>query len=101
MTVNASSAPEWINQLRRDFASLRQEFSLQQDHLGELTVGDFTHIFDAASRLEKMPDTDKHSINRLDLMNVLTALRGYTEMLRDDVGASHANLDAILSSILK
>ena len=101
MTVNASPAPEWINQLRRDFASLRQEFSLQQDHLGELTVGDFTHIFDAASRLEQMLDTDKLSSNSHDLMNVLTALRGYTEMLRDDVGASHANLDAILSSILK
>ena len=60
MTVNDSSpAPEWINQLRRDFEALRQEFSLQQDHLGELTVGDFTHIFDAASRFEEMLGTDQ------------------------------------------
>ena len=47
--------------MRRDFEALRQEFSIHQDHLGELTLGDFTHIFDAASRLEQMLDTVQSS----------------------------------------
>ena len=87
--------------MRRDFEALRQEFSIHQDHLGELTLGDFTHIFDAASRLEKMLDTSELATHSHDLMNVLTALRGYAEMLREDIGASHSNLDAILSSLLE
>ncbi|MDG2272139.1 MAG: hypothetical protein P8L39_07545, partial [Halioglobus sp.] len=101
MTNDSSPVPEWINQLRRDFEALRKEFSLQKDHLSELTVGDFTHIFDAASRFEDMLGTTKLSSNNHDLMNVLTALRGYTEMLREDIGASHNSLDGILASLLE
>tara|TARA_B110000285_G_scaffold48519_1_gene54942 strand:+ start:910 stop:2352 length:1443 start_codon:yes stop_codon:yes gene_type:complete len=101
MTINTNPTPEWIDHMRRDFEALRQEFSIHQDHLGELTLGDFAHIFDAASRLEKMLDKAEFATNSHDLMNVLTALRGYAEMLREDIGASHSNLDAILSSLLE
>jgi len=86
--------------MRRNLEALRQEFSIQQSHLGELTLGDFTHIFDAASRLEHLLAAGELATNTHDLMNVLTALRGYAEMLREDIGASHASLDTILSSLL-
>jgi adenylate cyclase len=101
MTVNTSPTPQWIDQMRRDFEALRQEFSIHQDQLGELTLGDFTHIFDAANRLEQMLDTAELATHSHDLMNVLTALRGYAEMLLEDIGASHSSLNAILSSLLE
>ena len=69
-------------------------------HLGEETVNDFLHLFEAAKRLEQMLVTPDQAPNTHDLMNVLTALRGYAEMLRDDVGAPHPGLDAMLSSLL-
>ena len=87
--------------MRRYLAALWQEFSIRRDHLGESTVDDFTHIFNAASRLEEILNTAELANHNHDLMNVLTALRGYAEMLREDIGASHAKLDALLSSLLE
>ncbi len=87
--------------MRHDLEVLRLEFSVQQHNLGELTLGDFSHIFDAASRLEHILNTAELATHSHDLMNVLTALRGYAEMLREDIGASYANLDAILASLLE
>ena len=87
--------------MRRDFEALRQEFSIHRDQLREPTLDDFAHIFRAASRLEEILNTAELANPSHDLMNVLTAVRGYAEMLREDMGASHANLDAVLSSLLE
>ena len=35
--------------------------------------------------------------NRHDLMNVLSAIRGYGEMLREDLATEHAELDSALT----
>jgi class 3 adenylate cyclase len=91
---------DWTDHLLSKIEALRQIFSAQQGHLSEQSTDDFTHVFDAASRLEEMLGNTEHAANSHDLMNVLTALRGYAEMLREDIGASHGDLDTALSSLL-
>jgi adenylate cyclase len=101
MTTSTSpTTPEWTAHLLREIGTLQREFSNMQVHLGEETVNDFLHLFEAAKRLEQMLVTPDQAPNTHDLMNVLTALRGYAEMLREDVGAPHPGLDAMLSSLL-
>ncbi len=68
--------------------------------MAQQTVDDFSHLLDAASRLEQMLGTADQAASNHDLMNVLTALRGYAELLREDVGAAHPDLDATLASLL-
>ncbi len=101
MTTNTRQiTPPWSEQLLRELGMLRREFANQQEHLGAQTVDDFCHLFDAANRLEQMLETTDQSASNHDLMNVLTALRGYAELLREDIGAAHPSLDATLSALL-
>jgi adenylate cyclase len=101
MTTSTSpTTPKWTDHLLREIGTLRREFANLQGHLGEETIDDFLHLFDATKRLEQMLDTADQTANTHDLMNVLTALRGYAEMLREDVGTAHPGLDAVLSSLL-
>ena len=51
-------------------------------------------------RLEQML-ADPEPADRHDLMNVLAALRGYAEMLREDIGAQQPELDDTLASLLQ
>lgn len=98
MTSNTHrTTPAWIEQLLRDIASLRADVANLSEALGEESVLDFGHLFDAAGRLDTMMDP---ATNTHDVMNVLTALRGYAEMLREDIGAAHPGLEAALASLL-
>jgi class 3 adenylate cyclase/CheY-like chemotaxis protein len=93
------TAPAWIDHFKREIDTLQQEHARLQDTLEEATLSDFSHLFDAASRLRQMLDNGQ-TVNNHDLMNILTALRGYAEMLREDVGSDHPRLDGSLSSLL-
>ena len=83
-----------------DIAALRQTFERLQDSLGEEATSDFSHMFSAATRLEQMLG-DPEPADRHDLMNVLAALRGYAEMLQEDIGAQHPEMDATITSLLQ
>jgi class 3 adenylate cyclase/CheY-like chemotaxis protein len=64
------------------------------------TADDFRQLFDAADRLKEHSGHAGAPTTHHDLMNILTALRGYAEMLREDVGSRHHGLDTRLSSLL-
>ncbi|MEZ5571710.1 MAG: adenylate/guanylate cyclase domain-containing protein [Halioglobus sp.] len=101
MTSRAQrTTPAWIDHLKREIEMLQQEFSLLQEHLDERTLDDFSHLFDAAKRMQEMLDGAGQLTNNHDLMNILTALRGYAEMLREDLGPQHPRLDTLLSALL-
>jgi adenylate cyclase len=101
MTTNTRHiSPPWSEHLLRELSLLRREFLDLQERLDEQTVDDFNHLLDAASRLEQMLVATDQAASTHDLMNVLTALRGYAELLREDIGATHPRLEASLSSLL-
>ncbi len=82
-----------IQAVQRDFTAPREQFSPE-------TAGDISHLLEAAGRAETLLGSTGQPANHHDLMNVLTALRGYAEMLREDIGALHPALDARLSALL-
>ncbi|HEY6130892.1 MAG TPA: adenylate/guanylate cyclase domain-containing protein [Halioglobus sp.] len=101
MTSNLSKTPpEWISHLLHEIGVLRQAFAGLSDQLGAETVDDFSHLLDAAGRLEQMLGNTDWALNTHDLMNVLSGLRGYAEMLREDAGTLHPGLDTTLASLL-
>jgi len=91
----------WIDHLQREIAALRQEFANLQENLDGQTSDDFSHLFDAAERLEKLLSRSGQGSHTHDLMNILTALRGYAEMLREDTESLHPLLTTTLSSLLE
>ena len=101
MTTPSNPIPKpWAAALLSEIRALPQAFTALADQSGEETADDISQLLEAASRLETtLMNTDQPATNH-DLMNVLTALRGYAEMLREDVGATDHALDARLSSLL-
>ena len=89
----------WKGPLLREINSLEQVVSERQTELDELTRDDFGQLFEVGQRLENLL-ADSTEVDRHDLMNVLAAMRGYGEMLREDVGDAHPDLDATLSGFL-
>jgi class 3 adenylate cyclase/CheY-like chemotaxis protein len=82
-------------------AELRELFSSAPDSLDPDTTDDFSHLFEGGRRLEKMLEAPESKDSNHDLMNVLAAIRGYAEMLREDLGTEQANMDGALSRLLK
>jgi len=93
-------SPDWVGRLIGDIGALRQEFAVAREHLGADSIEDFTQLFEAANRLERTNGSPGQAANTHDLMNILTALRGYAEMLREDIGHTHRGLEAGLSALL-
>lgn len=79
---------------------MRREVANLGAALGEATADDFGHLFDAAGRLDAMSDGASAPANNHDVMNILTALRGYAEMLREDIGPAHPGIEATLATLL-
>ncbi len=91
---------QWSDRLLGEIASLREAFDSLGATLGKDSREDFTHLFDAAERLNTMLDTAGRAADTHDLMNVLAAVRGYAEMLREDLGGDHPSLDDTLAGLL-
>ena len=85
-TPKNPTALPWITTLLDEIRALPQTLTALHGQFGEETADDISHLTDAASRLENMLDSDDQPSNNHDLMNVLTAVRGYAEMLREDIG---------------
>jgi len=102
VTTGPSPAPTlWSDLLLRAVAELRELYQHQQTMLGEDAQEDFSRLFEGAGRMDELLYPVDGETNRHDLMNVLGAVRGYAELLREDVGAAHPELDAALSRLLK
>jgi len=91
----------WSDILLRALAELREIYDKLRSGLAEQTEDDFAHLFDGGRRLEAMLANGDEAVNRHDLMNILAALRGYSELLREDLGPQQAGLDDALSRLLK
>jgi class 3 adenylate cyclase len=99
-TSTKPTSPSWTDRLLQELQTLRGEFAALREQLGADSADDLSHLLDAGDRVEQMLDGGGQDANTHDLMNVLTAFRGYAEMLREDLGAAHPSLDASLSSVL-
>ena len=89
----------WEGHLLRELDTLRQSVAAQRDTLPDITRDDFDHLFEVSERLQTLLG-ESRDVDRHDLMNILAAMRGYGEMLREDVGQEHPVLDATLSAML-
>jgi adenylate cyclase len=100
-TGSSQTSTLWSDLLLRAMAELREQFNQAQAGLGEDTREDFTRLFEGSSRLDDMVRDGNGSADSHDLMNVLAAIRGYAELLREDMGSEHPELDAALARLLK
>ncbi|RLQ23814.1 response regulator [Seongchinamella sediminis] len=89
----------WSDLLLRAMAELRELYYPLEDRLDAGVRDDFAHLFEGSARLGDM--LQQESPDRHDLMNALSAIRGYGEMLREDLDAGHTELDAALTRLLK
>lgn len=101
MTTPKNSISEpWTAILLEEIRALPGTVNALHEEFGEETADDISHLLDAAGRLDSMLNSSDQPANNHDLMNVLTAVRGYAEMLREDMGPKSDELDTRLSSLL-
>jgi class 3 adenylate cyclase len=87
--------------LLRALAELRGVFSGLESQLDDTARDDFSRLFDGAQRLEDMLDQASDKVDSHDLRNILAAIRGYSEILREDVGPAQPQLNDTLARLLK
>ncbi len=96
--ITANASP-WSDLLLRATAELRE---IYQRHVGELDRSaheDFSKLFESSLRLDRL--LARESVDRHELRNILSALQGYGEMLREDIGPQQGELDAALTRLLR
>ncbi|QIB67742.1 adenylate/guanylate cyclase domain-containing response regulator [Kineobactrum salinum] len=79
---------------------LRALFGSEQSVLGTAAIEDFERLFIAADKLETLL-ADSAGNSQHDQMNALAAVRGYAEMLREELGSEVQALDDALLRLLK
>ncbi len=90
----------WSDVIRRVIVELRGLFSDIRSRLNEAAIDDMEHLLDAAQRLESMLGVSQDSDAAHDMMNVLAAMRGYAEMLLEDLGPAHQPIADALKRLL-
>jgi adenylate cyclase len=102
VTIEVSQAPPlWSELLLRSLAELKDLYSSGLAGLDPDTTDDFSHLFEGGRRLEKMLGAPESKESKHDLMNVLAAIRGYAEMLKEDIGSEQVSIGEALSRLLK
>ena len=91
----------WSEILRLTVTELHAQFSQLQVDLHVDTVDDFSHLFDGAERMSDILASPQQENSHHDLMNALAAIRGYAEILREDLGANNLALNDTLSALLQ
>jgi len=99
-TVNQSPA-FGSDLLLRSVAELRELFDRFSSELDEQNKDDFSHLFHGAKKLEALLDHDNEGDNTHDLMNALAAIKGYAEMLQEDIASLSGELTDTLARLLK
>ena len=87
--------------LLRSVAELRELFDRFATDFDEQNKDDFSHLFAGAKKLEALLDHDNEGDNTHDLMNALAAIKGYAEMLQEDIGNVSSELDDTFLRLLK
>lgn len=97
ITSTHQAAFGWSDHLLREMGLLQASAEVLGPQLQEESQDDLAHLLDAGQRLSKVLDSgqDTH-----ELMNVLTAIRGYAEMLLDGIDDGHPELGATLTTVL-
>lgn len=99
---SANPAPAlWSELLLRSIAELRELIASREGELAQDTVADFGQLFEGGSRLTDMLANTGEPASRHDLMNVLAAIRGYAELLSEDLGVEFTELNEALARLLK
>ena len=92
---------QWSDLLLRALAELRSVFSTLESKLDATAQDDFSRLFDGAQRLENMLDQASDKVDSHDLRNILAAIRGYSEILHEDIGPTQPQLNDTLARLLK
>ncbi|MEM1155236.1 MAG: adenylate/guanylate cyclase domain-containing protein [Pseudomonadota bacterium] len=102
MTTSATDTTDaiWSDMLLRCIAELRELTAEQKAPLDEDAQADFEHLFAGGNTLTQMLGTHDSRHNRHDIMNVLSAIRGYAELLHEDLGEEFGELTSALSRLL-
>lgn len=96
-----TSAALWSELLLRSMAELRELFAALGEQLEQASADDFSHLFEGGRRIARALAEPDGTTSRHDLMNILAAIRGYAELLREDVGAQFAEVNEALARLLK
>jgi adenylate cyclase len=91
----------WSNVLLGAIADLRELSASPPDGLDDAAVDDLSRLFAGADRMEQLLGDSEQAPDRHDLMNALAAIRGYAEMLREDIGRKLPVFDDTLARLLK
>jgi len=100
-TGTSQTNTAWSATLLHASRELREVHNGLRSELDSMAQEDFSRLFDGANRLQEMVDDTEQAPNTHDLMNVLGAIRGYAEMLREDIGAQQPQLDDSLVRLLQ
>ncbi len=102
MTAGSSqTTTQWSDFLLRALVELRGVFAGLESQLDDTARDDFAHLFDGAKRLEAMLEQASEKVDAHDLRNILAAIRGYSEILREDIGPDQPQVDETLARLLK
>jgi class 3 adenylate cyclase len=91
----------WSDILLRSVAELREAYDQLLNELAPEAVEDFSRLFAATARMESLIAPSATGDNNHDLMNALGAIRGYAEMLQEDLGGQFSSLNDSFSRLLK
>ena len=91
----------WSEMLLRSMAELRELLAGQGEQLGQELPRTSTTCSRAAGASTRCWPGRSLPASRHDLMNMLSAIRGYAEMLSEDMGAEFGELEAALARLLK
>ena len=100
-TGSSQTTTQWSDFLLRALAEVRSVSSSLASELDATARDDFARLFDGAQRLEDMLDQDSEKVDSHDLRNILAAIRGYSEILQEDLGPAQPQLDETLARLLK
>ena len=102
MTKRANLSPAFGSDLLlRSVAELRKLFGNIKGRLTDQNQDDFSRLFEGAKKLESLLSQNQDSESSHDLMNALTAIKGYAEMLQEDISGLSSELDDTFSRLLK
>ena len=102
MTNNANLSPAFGSDLLlRSVAELRELYGIFSDKINQQNQDDFAHLFQGAKKLESLLNPDQQGDNTHDIMNALAAIKGYAEMLQEDVANLSDELNDTFTRLLK
>jgi len=91
----------WSDILQHSVAELRATYDQILNTLTPESVEDFSRLFSATERMESLLASSTEGDDTHDLMNALAAIRGYAEMLQEDLGDQFGSLNASFSKLLQ